>query len=123
LHHRSAVRTGCVLAAVSLAALATGPAFAAEPVARASATALEIGIAGQGTDTGTFTVTDDGSGPTTSGSNKPALPVLAGQTLTNLGTLAQDARTVVAGGAGASAACSGIAGEGATLVQVGEGTG
>jgi hypothetical protein len=110
------------VAAASLALLATGPAFAADPVAHASATALELGIAGQGTDTGTYTATNDGRTESTTGSNRPGLPVLAGQRLTNLGTLAQDATTGVAGGRGTSAACAGVAGEGATLAQVGDGT-
>jgi hypothetical protein len=110
------------VAAASLALLAAGPAFAADPVARASATALQIGIAGQGTDTGTYTATNDGSTETTSGTNTPALPVLGGQRLTNLGTLAQDATTTSSTGNGSSAACAGVAGEGATLAQVGDGS-
>lgn len=122
MSHRLFVRTGSALAAVSLAVLATGPAFAADHVAQASATALQIGIAGQGTDTGTYTATDDGHGETTSGNNSPALPALAGQRMTNLGTLAQDAATSVTGGQGHSVACSGVAGEGATLAQAGDGT-
>jgi hypothetical protein len=120
--HRPFARSGAVLAAASLTLLATGPAFAADPVARASATALEIGVAGQGTDTGGYTASNDGSGETTSGNNAPALPVLAGQRMTNLGTLAQDAATRVTGQDGSSAACAGVAGEGATLAQVGDGT-
>ena len=122
MNHRLLVRTSSAAAAVSLALLATGPAFAADPVARASATALELGIAGQGTDTGTFTATNDGTTQTTSGNNTPALPALAGQQMTNLGTLAQDATTSVVNGGGRSAACAGVAGEGATLAQVGDGT-
>lgn len=122
LSHRLFVRTGSVAAAASLALLAAGPAFAADPVAQSSATALQIGIAGQGADTGTFSATNDGSKETTSGTNTPALPALGGQTLTNLGTLAQDAKTTISGGNGNSAACAGVAGEGATLVQAGDGT-
>lgn len=122
MNHRLLVRSGSVVAAASLAVLAAGPALAADPVARASATALEIGIAGQGADTGTYTATHDGSGESTSGTNAPALPVLAGQRATDLGTLAQDATASVTDGTGRSAACAGVAGEGATLVQVGEGS-
>ena len=121
LNHRLFARSGSAAAAASLALLSTGPAFAADPVAQASATALELGIAGQGTDTGTYTATNDGTGESTSGNNQPALPVLAGQRLTDLGTLAQDATTSVTGRTGRSAACAGVAGEGATLVQVGDG--
>lgn len=122
LSHRPLVRSGAVLAAACLGLLAAGPALAAAPLAQASATALDVTIAGSGTDTGTYTVTDDGSGPVSSGSNSPALPVLTGQRLTNLGTLAQDATTSVTDGKGSSAACAGVAGEGATLAQVGDGT-
>lgn len=116
------VRTGSVAAAASLAFLAAGPALAAEPVAQASATALTLSIAGNGTDSGTFTATHDGSRQTTTGSNSPAVTALGGQTITNLGTLAQDATTAVASGSGSSAACSGVAGEGATVVQAGDGS-
>ncbi|MDH2413740.1 hypothetical protein [Nocardioides sp. CER19] len=119
MSHRLFLRTGSALAAASVALLATGPAFAADPVAQASATALEVGIAGHGTETGTYTATNDGTRETTSGDNAPALPVAVGQQATNLGTLAQDAVTTTAGH---SAACSGVAGEGATLTQVGDGT-
>lgn len=116
------VRSGSALAAASLALLSAGPALAAAPVAQASATALQLGIAGQGTDTGTYTATNDGTKETTSGNRTPAVPALAGQRMTNLGTLAQDAATSVTGGDGSSAACAGVAGEGATLAQVGDGT-
>ena len=122
MSHRPFVRSATAVGAAALALLATGPVFAAEPVARASATALQVGIAGQGTDTGTYTASNDGTGETTSGNHAPALPALAGQRMTDLGTLAQDATTRVTGRAGRSAACAGVAGEGATLVQVGDGT-
>lgn len=115
-------RTGSVAAAASLALLAAGPAFAATPVAQASATAYVVGLAGQGTDSGSYRATHDGTTQTTSGSNTPALTALGGQTLTNVGTLAQDATTAATGGDGSSAACSGVAGEGATVLQAGEGT-
>lgn len=116
------VRTGAIVAATSLALMAAGPALAVEPVAQASAAALTLSVAGNGTDSGRFTATHDGSAETTSGTNSPAVTALGGQTLTNLGTLAQDATATSANGAGSSAACSGVAGEGATAVQAGDGT-
>ncbi|SFC84440.1 hypothetical protein SAMN04487968_11289 [Nocardioides terrae] len=122
MRNRLIVRSGSAAAAASLALLATGPALAADPVAQASATALRLGVAGQGADTGTFSATNDGTTQTTSGTHAPALPALAGQQATNLGTLAQDATTGARDGRGTSAACAGVAGEGATLVQVGDGT-
>jgi hypothetical protein len=121
LSHRLFVRSGAALAAASLALLATGPAFAAEPVAQASAMALQLGIAGQGTDTGTYTATNDGTTETSSGTRSPALPTFSGQQMADLGALAQDAATSVTDGDGNSAACAGVAGEGATLAQVGSG--
>lgn len=121
MRHRLLVRSGVTVAAASLALVAARPALAAAPVARASATALRLGVAGQGTDTGTFTATHDGTRQTTSGNDAPAVPVLAGQRLANLGTLAQGATTSVVSGGGRSAACSGVAGQGATLAQVGDG--
>jgi len=122
VNNRIVVRMGAVAATAALLLLIGGPALAADPVAQGSATALTVGVAGQGTDTGKYTVVNDGTGEQASGNNSPALPVLSGATLANVGTLAQDATTAVSGGQGSAAACSGIAGEGATLTQVGTGT-
>ncbi|WP_459983963.1 hypothetical protein [Nocardioides sp. AN3] len=122
MSHRLFPRASSAAAAAALALLATGPAYAADPIARASATALQVSVAGHGADSGTFTATNDGTRESTSGTNSPAVPALAGQRATNLGTLAQDAAARVADGHGHSAACAGIAGQGATLAQVGDGT-
>lgn len=118
-HHRL-VQATAAFAAASVVALSAGPALAATPVAQADATALEIGLAGNATNSGTFTATHDGSTLTTTGNNAPAITAVSGQDLIRTGTLAQNATAGVSGGAGSSAACSGLAGEGATVAAVGE---
>lgn len=115
------VRAGAFAAASSLLALSATPAYAADPVAQATATGLSVHIAGQGTDTGTYRVVNDGTAETSSGTNQPALSLLQGQQLASVGTIAQDAVTAVVNGDGTSAACAGIAGQGATLVAAGNG--
>ncbi|MEP9384036.1 hypothetical protein [Nocardioides sp. KR10-350] len=116
-------RAAALPVVTAVVGLSAAPAFAAAdpPVAQASATAASISVAGSGSGTGTYAVTNDGSGQTASGSNEPALTALAGQRALRLGTLAQDATTSVSNGTGTAAACSGLAGNGATVVSVGEG--
>lgn len=119
---RSVVIQGAALfASAALLALSAAPASAAQTVARASASAATLSIAGNGTGTGTYAVTNDGRRQTSTGSNEPAVTVLGGQRLVGIGTLAQDATTRVVGKDGRSAACSGLAGDGASVAQVGEG--
>lgn len=99
-------------------ALSAAPATAAT-AAQGSATALSLDLAGTGaTDSGTYSAVNDGKTTTTSGTNKPLISALGGQSAISAGTLAQDA---VATSKGTSAACSGLAGDGATLVQAGSG--
>ncbi|GGU07941.1 hypothetical protein GCM10007979_02150 [Nocardioides albus] len=88
-------------------------------MSQASATALSFTPAGgAATDSGTYAVTNDGSTESSEGTNKPVVNLLAGQEAVHVGTLAQDA---VANRNATSAACSGIAGDGATLVAAGSG--
>lgn len=119
---RTAARIAAAATAGSLVLLTGTPAVAAEPVARASATALRLTIGGTPADSGTYSVTNDGSGEKREGSDSPAISVLGGQDFLQAGTLAQKARTQVEGRKGASAACSGLAGDGAVLVEVDEGS-
>lgn len=100
-----------------MVALSAAPATAAT-VSQASATALSLELAGTGTDTGTYAVTNDGSTESSTGVNEPVIAALGGQDAIQAGTLAQNA---VAGSDASSAACSGLAGDGATLVEVGDG--
>ncbi|MCR6033279.1 hypothetical protein GGQ22_17815 [Nocardioides sp. zg-579] len=120
---RTAARIAAAATASSLVLLTGTPAVAADaPVAQASATALRLTIAGTPADSGTFTVTHDGERQRSEGSDSPALSVLGGQDFVQAGTLAQKARTRVEDGRGASAACSGLAGDGAVLLEVDEGS-
>ena len=113
-------RTAAALCAAALVVLAAMPALAATHRAQASGSALTLTLGGSPNGTGTFTATNDGSGEHTSGTNQPAISVLGGQDLISQGTLHQDATARVTDGSGHSAACAGLAGQGATLVSVGE---
>ncbi|MGH3351886.1 MAG: hypothetical protein ACRDPS_14555 [Nocardioides sp.] len=111
-------RGAAVAAAAAMVALSAAPATAAT-VSQASATALSLELAGTGArDTGTYAVTNDGSTESSEGVNEPLITALGGQDAIQAGTLAQDA---VANGDASSAACAGLAGDGATLVAVGSG--
>ncbi|MER7557120.1 hypothetical protein ABTZ46_09275 [Nocardioides sp. NPDC126508] len=111
-------RGAAVAAAAAMVALSAAPASAAT-VSQASATALSLELAGTGArDTGTYAVTNDGSKESATGTNEPLITALGGQDAIQAGTLAQDA---VANKNATSAACSGLAGDGATVVAVGSG--
>ena len=112
------LRASAFALCAALLGLAAAPASAATVVARASASAAVVTVAGTPTDSGTYSVTNDGSSQTASGSNRPVVSALTGQSLVSAGVLAQDATTRTSG---RSAACSGIAGEGATVAAVGDG--
>lgn len=118
---RRLARGGALLTTAAVLAVSAGPALAAEPVAQASATGLRLTLGGTPTDSGTYTVTNDGKRETTTGSNEPAISALGGQGFIQAGTLSQDADTVIRNRDGFSAACAGLAGDGATLVEVAEG--
>ena len=115
------LRLGAMATAAAVVTVSAGPALAAEPVAQASATGLRLTIASTPTDSGTYTVTNDGKKETATGSNEPAISALGGQSFIQAGTLSQDAGTVIRDEKGFSAACAGLAGDGATLVEVAEG--
>lgn len=120
---RTAARLAAATTAGTMVLLTGAPALAAqEPVAQASATALRLTIAGTPADSGTYRVTNDGKKEKAEGSDSPAISVLGGQDFLQAGTLAQKARTQVRDGRGASAACSGLAGDGAVLLEVDEGS-
>ncbi|MFE6511794.1 hypothetical protein ACFVBP_29295 [Nocardioides sp. NPDC057764] len=111
-------RGAAVAAAAAMVALSAAPASAAT-VSQASATALSLELAGTGArDTGTYAVTNNGSTESAKGTNEPLITALGGQKAIHAGTLAQDA---VATKDATSAACSGLAGDGATVVAVGSG--
>lgn len=108
------------LGALTLTAMASAPALAASTASQASATALSISIAGSGQDTGTTTATNDGSGEVKTGVANPPIAVLGNQDVLDIGVLAQDAQALVQNKEGVSAACSGVAGDGGGVAEVGE---
>lgn len=117
---RVLVRAAAAAAAVLVTGMAAGPAMAAGTVSRASGNAVQLTLLGNTQGTGTFSATNDGHREHTSGSNQPALTLLRGQDLVSAGTLFQDATAQVAGHTGTSAGCAGLAGDGATLVAIGD---
>ena len=117
----SIMRGGAVLTATAVLGVSACPALAADPVAQASATGLRLSLGGTPTDSGTYTATNDGKRETTTGSDAPAISALGGQSFIQAGTLAQKAATEVRGKDGFSEACAGLAGDGATLVEVADG--
>ena len=114
------IRAGAVLGATVLVGAVAAPAFAAT-VAQADATALTVSIAGEGGDSGTVTAVHDGEQLTKTGETQPPVSALQGQDLLDVGTLAQDATAYLEGGDGISEACSGVAGEGASVAAAGDG--
>lgn len=118
---RGLARIGAVPATATVFLLATAPAYAAPPVAQASATALSGSIAGNGTDSGTVTAVHDGTDEKKTGEAHPPIDVLGDQQLLNVGVLAQEATAGLDDdGFGASEACAGIAGNGGSVAQVGD---
>lgn len=101
-----------------------GAADAAAPtIGRADASAVTLSVAGQTGYSETYRATVDSDGHTsTAGSDRPPLTLLGGQSLLSSGVLAQDATATAVNHAGHSAACAGLAGQGATVVSVGGGT-
>lgn len=119
--NKSVFRATAVLSTLALLTLSGAPAFAAEPVAQASASGVVVTVSGKSTSTGSYAVTNDGTTETATGTNKAALPLVAGQNAITFGTIAQDAKTTVTNGEGTSVACAGAAGNGASLASVGNG--
>lgn len=112
--NRRVLRYGAVMGAVTVSMLAIAPVFAAAPVSQATSNALTLSIAGSPTSSGTVAATNDGDTESKTGQTNPLVGVLGGQDLLNVGVLAQEAEAKVASnGDGVSAACGGVAGEGA----------
>lgn len=114
---RSHLRLASVIGACTLSLIAAAPALAAAPVSQAGANAVTLSVAGNANGSGDATATNDGSTETKSGQETPPLSVLGGQTLISAGVLAQEA---TAGTDGRSAACAGLAGDGGSVVNIGE---
>ncbi len=108
--------------AVGLVLLAAAPGSAATSLADGTASAVVVTVAGSPTDSGTYSVSNDGSTQSSAGTNRPQVTALAGQSLLTAGVLTQDATSSVTDGSGQVAACSGIAGQGASVAAVGQGS-
>ena len=117
-HHL--VKVGAFIGAATLVGLSIGPAAAAEPVSQASANGLTLAIAGSPISTGTLKATNDGSGETKTGEVNPPIDVLENQDVLDIGVIAQNATARVENKNGISRACAGVAGDGATVGDVGE---
>src|SRR5699024_6134920 len=108
------------LAAASLTLLSIAPAHAAT-VSQASATALSGSIAGSPVEVSSVRATNDGNNEHITGESSPPIGVLGNQGLVNVGVLAQEATAGVGGnGKGNSAACAGLAGNGGSVVGIGD---
>lgn len=109
---------------LSVTAAPATAASAEKPQAKASSVALTANVSDKvKVDTGRYTATYDGKKTVNSGTNKPALPLLKGnQQLLSVGVFAQDAAAALQDGLAYSGACSALAGEGATLVSIGDGS-
>lgn len=120
---RSAVRAVAALSAIAVVGVITAPAMAAEPAAQARATAAILTVAGSPVDSGEYTATHDGTTEATTGTTDPQVAdVLSNQSNVSIGVLYQDATTTAADGRGTAYACSGVAGTGAVVVEVGDGS-
>ena len=103
--------------ATTVALLTPGAAVAAQDGGTGDANALRATIAGNTQGTGTVIANNDGTGQEKSGPSNPPVSVLTGQPYVNLGVLAQDA---LARDNGTSAACAGVAGDGGSVVEIGD---
>lgn len=109
---------------LSVAAAPATATSAEKPQAKASSVALTVNVSDKVTvDTGRYTATYNGKKTVNSGTNRPALPLLQGeQQLLSVGVFAQDAAAALQDGTAYSGACSALAGKGATLVAIGDGS-
>lgn len=114
------VRAGALLGVATLTALTMAPAAAAPIASRASANALTLSVAGNPFDSGIVRATNDGTGEIKTGVVNPPISVLLNQNVLDIGALAQDAEATIVNRNGNSQACSGIAGDGASVANVGE---
>jgi hypothetical protein len=114
------IRSAALAGAAALTVMTASPGYAATIVSQSSANALTISLDGNDADSGTVTATNDGTGETKTGETNPPIAVLGNQDLLDIGVLAQEAEAKMSGKGGVSAACSGIAGDGGSVVTIGE---
>ena len=111
--------------ALAPAYAATGDAAGEEAVssAQAEASAVRLELAGSpAVSTGVRSATDDGSGETRDGELLPSLALLGDQQLLPVAVLVQDAAAEVTADDALSAACAGLAGDGAAVIALAQGT-
>ncbi|MFL6156598.1 MAG: hypothetical protein ACJ72D_10920 [Marmoricola sp.] len=115
------LRVSAIAGAAAVSMLAIAPTFAAAaPVSQATASGLTLGILGNPLSTGTVKATNDGTTETKTGQVNPPISVLNSQSIVKAGVVAQEAKASVTGDNGTSAACAGLAGQGATIAEVGD---
>lgn len=114
------IQAAALTGAAALTVLTASPGYAATIASQASANALTISLAGNPADSGTVKATNDGTGETKTGVTNPPIAVLGNQDLLDIGVLAQEAEAKMSGNNGVSAACSGVAGDGGSVVTIGE---
>ena len=116
--NRRLLRSGAVIGAVTVSALAVAPAFGAAATSQATAQSLHIAIAGTDAISQKVTATNDGSGEQKNNANTiPTLAsILPANNLIGAGVAPQDA---AANSDGTSYACAGIAGTGGGIARVG----
>jgi hypothetical protein len=112
---RSYLRFAAVVGAVTLGGIAAAPALAATDN-QSGANAVFISIAGNGQGTGNVTASYSNGKETTTGNSKPAFPDPTGQKFITGGVLAQEATAKP----GFSAACAGLAGDGGSVLNIGD---
>lgn len=115
-------RGAAVAAAVAIVGLSAAPASAAT-VSQASSSAVSVDLAGSAAsvDSGTYKATYDGKSTSTTGTSKPLVSALSGQTLVSNGALTQEADASKKNGKSFSEACAGLVGDGTGNVGVGSG--
>ena len=112
---RTIIRATASIGALGLGLLAMSPAVAATD-SQAGANAVTISIAGNAQGTGLATATYENGAETKSGNTTPAFPDPTGQKFITGGVLAQEATAKP----GFSAACAGLAGDGGSVVNIGD---
>ncbi len=115
------LRIAALATSATLVMLSAAPGTAAQPLAKGTAVGLSLTVGGTANDSGAYTVSNDGSGESRSGARDPQIRLAGGQDAAQVGTVAQNARTEVRNGRGFVVACAGLAGDGATVAEVGEG--
>ena len=119
VHRHAVTKTLAAAAVLSIGLVSVAPAANAATRAQSEAQAANVSIAGNGQGTDPIKASHDGSKLTRTGGTAPALgDALLPKAGLNAGVLHQDATATKSG---TSAACAGLAGDGAAVVEVGEG--